>query len=211
MRSLGNSFALAVALAAGLALANRAVADTLVTTFDNYNPNAEYGAWSLGFNTSDPTAYTTVGVGFGGAYKDIIPNPDGTGETMVELTVTVNEGDAPNVLAVLGDTDGSEYAYRWFTLGPGTHVLTQPLSPVPGSVPGADSFISNPGGAAGLNVSAIDFLHIQVDAHGSSTPYNVSFDNLRLIGVPEPASLAVIGSGIVGVAAIGRRRAVVKA
>jgi MYXO-CTERM domain-containing protein len=130
---------------------------------------------------------------------------DGTGTNAIQFDVTVNAGDTPNVLAVLGDTDFTEYAYRWFTLSPGQHTLTLPLSPVPTLVTGVgDSFVSNPGSTPGLNLADIDYVHIQVDAHGSTVPYDVDFNNLALTTVPEPAAL--MGCAMVGLLAARRRR-----
>ncbi|HQY88332.1 MAG TPA: PEP-CTERM sorting domain-containing protein [Tepidisphaeraceae bacterium] len=134
--------------------------------------------------------------GFGGAFHDLPAlSVNAMGETMVELDVTVHSGDNPNLVVVLGDPDFSEYGYRFDELAPGNHVVTFPLLPNPQSIDGLGaSFISGQGAIAGLNLGDLDFIHIQVDPHGSTQPYSVSYNNLRLTGanVPEPTTLSAL-------------------
>jgi hypothetical protein len=193
-----------LAAIAGLSFWSQASLAVTITTFDDYNPNQEYAGWSAGNNISGLTAYTAIASGFGGAYKDLIPNPNALGGTQIQLDVTVNAGDLPNILAVLGDADGTEYAYRWFEVAAGNHLLVQPLAPVPGSGPQYDNFVSQAGGVAGLDLANIDFLHIQIDAHGSQTLYSVAYNDLSVI-VPEPTTMGLAALGLIGLAAIRRR------
>jgi hypothetical protein len=194
---------LAMALAVSLALTGSAWADTEVTSFDNFVPNSSYAAWGDGnvtTLTSGPTSFGVESLGFGGSFKDIIPNVDGTGETTVELDVSVLSatiGEAGFVVA-LGDSDFTEWNYAWYGNLIGDHVLTKAIN--------APSFISNNGGNGTLDLNALDYIHIQVDAGGPNA-YSVTFNNLRLTGavVPEPASLALAVCGVIGLLAVRRK------
>jgi hypothetical protein len=206
-----SKLTLALALVGAL-ISSAAQADTLITNFNNYNLGGTYAAWAdanVTTITSNPTDLRIESLGFGGGFAGADPFPtNGAGNTMIEFDVTVNSGDTPNVLAVLEDSDGTQYSYRWYVLPAGNHVLTQPLTPVPGGGFNGisyDSFNPVAGTTPGFNFSAIQFFHIQVDAHGSNVPYDISFNNLRLV-VPEPASIATLATGVVGLLFVGRRR-----
>lgn len=197
-----ETFRLLLALVAGLVLSASASADTLITNFDSYVPNSLYGAWGDGnvtTITSGPTSYDVESLDFGGAYKDIIPNPDGTGETTVELDASVIATSLGNLgfVIALGDTDLTEWNYRWLGVTAGNHILTLPID--------TPTFISNNGGNSVLDLDALDYIHIQVDPGGANS-YSVSFNNLRLTGaVPEPASITLVVCGVAGLLVLRRR------
>jgi hypothetical protein len=205
--------AFALLALAAIAGSHAAVADTVISTFDNYNLGGVYAAWAdtnVTTITSNPTNYEIESIGFGGGYAGLDPFPtDGSGNTTIQFDVTVNAGDAPNILALLEDSDGTQNLWRWFTVGPGNHVLTAPLTPVPSSGFNGvswDSFIGNAGSTPGLNLGALQFLQLQLDAHGSNTPYNISYNDLRLTNpVPEPATLALFAGGALAMVAVRRR------
>lgn len=200
-------FAIAVT-GAGLMLASSASAAVQVTSYDTpgFTIGSRYGALSgVGTLTAEPTDVRATATGFGGFYSDLPANSvDGTGMTGLKFDFTVVSGDAPTIVAVLGDTDFTELGFRFFTSGPGTYSVTLPLGAPGTEVPNVGNiFLSGPGAIDGLNYADVDYLHTQIDAHGSATPYNVTFDNLSLVAVPEPTTLAAVG--LVGTL-IGRRR-----
>jgi hypothetical protein len=214
MTRRSNRFICAIAVTAGLGIAGFVQAEAQISAFNNFNLGGTYAAWSdpnVTTITSGSDSLQVESLGFGGGFSATDGGPaNGSGTTTVQFDVTVNAGDTPNVLAVLEDGDGTQWAYRWYVLPAGNHVLTQPTSPVPGGGFNGinyDSFESVAGGVAGFDFSSIPFFHIQIDAHGSSVPYNVAFNDLRLTGViPEPGSI-VIALGAIGMlATTGRRK-----
>jgi PEP-CTERM motif len=212
MKETMYRMAITLTAIAGLAGGRAAVADTVISTFDNYNLGGTYAAWAdtnVTSITSHPTSYEIESVGFGGGYAGLDPFPtDASGETEIQFDVTINAGDTPNVLALLEDSDGTQYLYRWFTLSPGNHVLKAPLMPVPSSGFNGESWDSFVGtaGTGGLNLGALQFLQLQLDPHGSNTPYDISYNDLRLTHpVPEPATLALFASGVLAIVSLRRR------
>jgi PEP-CTERM motif len=202
--AMRETLRLLVALTLGLGLTASAWADTQVTSFDNFLLNNAYGSWgdpNVATLTSGPTSFDVESLDFGGGFKDIIPNVDATGETTIEFDVSVlssSIGEAGFVLA-LGDTDFTEWNYAWYGNLIGNHVLTKDIS--------TPSFISNAGSDGVLDLSALDYIHIQVDPGGANS-YSVSFNNLALTGasaVPEPASVALMLTGVAGLF-VARRR-----
>jgi hypothetical protein len=197
-----ETFRLMLVLSVGLALCSSAWADTQITSFDNFLLNSAYGSWgdsNVATLTSGPTSFDVESLDFGGGFKDIIPNVDGTGETTLELDASVlasSIGEAGFVVA-LGDTDFTEWNYAWYGNLIGDHVLTKPIS--------TPSFVSNAGSDGILDLSALDYIHIQVDPGGANS-YSVTFNNLRLTGaVPEPASATLLLCGVAGLWAVRRR------
>jgi hypothetical protein len=188
-------------------------ANTTISTFDNYNLGGVYAAWSdpnVTTITSNPTNYEIQSLGFGGGFAGLDPFPtNATGETTVNFNVTINAGDTPNVLALLEDGDGTQFVYRWFVLGPGNHALDAAINSTSGNSTGGepyDRFTGNAGSTPGLNLATLSFLQLQVDAHGSNTPYDISFNDLRLTGVPEPAAISLLGVASLGISWLTNRR-----
>jgi len=168
----------------GLAVAYSAAADTTITTFDNFNLDGLFATWASAAVDSGPTAYSITATNYGSGYKDINPNIDATGETNIELTVTLNGTGAANdpisgPIVSLVDGDGSFYNYAWYGQTKGTHVLRAALN--------APTFISPAGSVPGLNLSNLDFFHLQDDPGGYHGQYTITFENLRLTGAPRPA------------------------
>jgi hypothetical protein len=184
-----NRTSLAVALAACLAVAQPATADTIISTFDNFNLDGLF-AWADATVTSGPTSYTIVDQGYGSGYKDINPNIDATGATHIQLTVTLAGGPSGPIVSLV-DGDGTFLNYPWYGTPVGSHVLTAPLS-------------SNPG-FADLNLATLDFFHLQDDPGGFTGLYSVEFEDLRLITIPEPATAGIASLGLLGLAALRRR------
>ncbi len=194
----------ALAVASGLALICPALASTTITTFDNFTSDALYAGWASATIVSGPTAYSITAEGYGANYKYIgFPPIDGTGNTHLELTLTLSGPPAASgqlgPIIELIDGDGTDYNFAWYGQTLGSHVLTMPLN--------APTWVSSAGATPGLDLTTLTHMHMQLDpgSFGTSDFYTVSFENLALVTVPEPSTLALAGLGAVGLL-IRRRR-----
>jgi len=197
----------ALALAGSLVAVSPALADVTITTFDNFVSDALYPSWALPSATivSGPTAYSVTAIGYGSNYKYIgDPVINGAGNTHLELRVTLSgplaaDGHLGPIIGLI-DGDGTHVNYAWYGQSLGSHTLTMPV--------GSPTWTDAAGTTPGLDLSTLTHMHMQLDpgGFGSSGAYTVSFENLSLISVPEPSSLALFGVGAVGLAILRRRR-----
>lgn len=152
--------------------------DILVTDFNNFSLDGTFDAWDTATITSGADSLRVEGTGTGGGYA--LPGfPNASATNTIELDVTVNSGDSPNVTALLEDGDGTQYLYRFGSLTNGNHVLTFPLTPVGLTIGGNDS--SNPvaGTTPGLDLTNLLAFQIGVET-GAGVDYDVEFNNFRL-------------------------------
>jgi hypothetical protein len=189
-----------------LAFAATAPAATVISTFDDFTPSGTYGGDVTA--TSGETSYSvsrTAG-GFWGAHTSITANANGA--TNIELNVTVNNANLPNLLAVLQDADGTQAVYRWFTVGNGNQLLTMSLTVPQAAANGKDAFYGEAGTTEGLDLSNLSAFHIQIDPHDSAQSplaFDVSYNNLELTGVPEPTAAMLLP--LAGIFMLRRRQA----
>jgi hypothetical protein len=168
--------------AAIMAMASPARADLIINTFDSFNSDALYASWSSGTIVSGPTSYSVTASGYGSNWKYNPIAEDGTGNTMVQLTVTLSAADPGNADGRLGpiitlvDGDGTEFNYAWYGQTLGHHVLTLPINSPTWTSP-------NPNG---LDLSTLTHLHIQLDPSSYSGQYTVVWEDARLISAPPP-------------------------
>lgn len=161
-------------------MASSAVADTTISTFDDFTSGALYDSWISATIESGPTAYSITATNYGSNWKY---NPvDGTGEKALELTVTLSSS-APNAgklgpIVTLEDSDGTSFNYAWYGQNNGRHVLTKSLNP-PSSVGAA-------GSVAGLDLATLTHLHLQLDPSDYHSGYTIAWEHLRLTGAPRP-------------------------
>jgi hypothetical protein len=169
----------------GLLVAGVVLADTPLTSFDNFFSDALYASWAAPETVivDGPTSYSITATGYGSNYK-YLGIINGLGETNVELTVTlagppVADGLLGPIISLV-DGDGTYVNYAFFGQTLGQHVLNAPLS--------APSWITAPGTTAGLDLTNIQHLHMQMDPGGFGTQgaYTVTWENLRLTGAPGP-------------------------
>jgi hypothetical protein len=164
-------------------LPGSATSETVIATFDNFNLDGVFSSWVSATIVSLPTNYSITASGFGSGYKALTPNIDATGETNIELTVTLAGSGAPNApisgpIVSLVDADGTFFNYAWYGQTQGTHVLRMDLN--------TPTFITAPGSASGLDLSRLAFFHLQDDPGAYSGQYTITFELLRLTGAPPP-------------------------
>lgn len=165
---------------------------TTISDFGNFTLGGTYGSWDSATLTSGADAFTVESSGFGGGFASVPANFDPTDNTHIELDVTIDGGDAPHVIALLQDADGTQAAYRWFSLAAGDHTLGFRLGTLtnaeageaPNGIDGANSYPGDAGSIPGLDLSNLTAFQIQIDPHGSAFPYDITFDNLRVKNVP---------------------------
>jgi hypothetical protein len=172
--------------ACGLLATASALADTAITTFDDFWSDALYASWlpsSGGVENPGPTSYSITATGYGSNYK-YIGVIDGTGETTIELTVTISgplaaDGHIGPIVSLV-DGDGTYVNYAWFGQLLGQHVLTMPLA--------SPSWQTAPGTTPGFDLATLTHMHMQVDpgGFGTSGAYTVAWENLRLTGATGP-------------------------
>jgi hypothetical protein len=127
-------FATAIAVTGSLGMITSASANLTINTFDNFNSDALYASWSSATIVSGPTSYSVTATGYGSNWKYNPIFDDGTGNTTVELTVTLsaaNPGAADGKLGpilTIEDADGTSFNYAWYGQTLGSHVLTMPIT-----------------------------------------------------------------------------------
>ena len=178
----------AIAIASTVAWSGSAIAETIISTFDdNFSLDGLF-AWATAVVTSTSTNYSITFSGYGSGYKRIDPVIDAVGETALRLTVTLSAAGAgpkdpiSGPIVSLVDGDGTFYNYAWYGQTSGTHVLTAPLT-APTSVSGA-------GTVPGLDLSTLAFFHLQDDPGAYHGEYAITFEDLRLVGAPGPTITA---------------------
>lgn len=176
-----------MSLASSLVITLSAIADTTITTFDDFYMDGLFG-WSDAVVTSTETNYSITDIGYGSGYKDINPNIDASGETTIEVTVTLSgppgaDGHLGPIVSLV-DGDGTFYNFAWYGQTLGTHVLTNNVN--------SPTFTSGAGTVPGLDLATLDFFHLQLDpgGFGSAGAYTVVWENLRLTGATGPVITA---------------------
>lgn len=182
MRAFSQGWFNLSSLAASLLLASTAMADTTITDFHDFNLDGLF-AWSDAVVVSTSTNYSITDTNYGSGYKAINPHIDATGETNIELTVTLDGTGGPEdpisgPIVSLVDNDGTFFNWAWYGQTKGRHVLTAPLS--------TPSYTSGSGAVAGLDLSNLAFFHLQDDPGAYHGGYTITFENLRLTGAPGP-------------------------
>lgn len=164
-----------------------ASAQTVLTDFSDFTLGGSYGSWSIGDRfDSGAEEFTVNSIGYGGGFYDIDPNADATGNTVIEMDVTINLADEVaglGIILVLVDEDLTQFNYGyaagdfpgWFGLLPGqSYTLTASID---------DYWTKSAQGDDGeLDVSDLTFFHLQIDP-GTNTGdfYEVVFDELRIV------------------------------
>jgi len=185
MKRQKNWFAAAMLLAGGLGAVHTTLADTTITTFDNFWSDALYASWASPSTliADGPENYSITATGYGSNYK-YVGVVNGLGETTIELTVTLSGPPAADghlgPIVSLVDGDGTYVNYAWFGQLLGQHVLTMPLS--------TPSWTTAAGTTPGLDMTNILHMHMQLDPGGFGTTgaYTVTWENLRLTGATGP-------------------------
>src|SRR5438132_3642088 len=118
MKQRTKSFTSLAAMAGGLAMVSSAMADTTISSFENFNLDGVFANWGSATIVSGATSYSVTASGYGSGYKAINPTIDATGETNIELTVTLSGTGAPNApisgpIVSLVDADGTFVNYAW--------------------------------------------------------------------------------------------------
>lgn len=227
MRSVLRCIAASVAI---LACGTAVQAQTLVYSFETENFDGFFG---LGATTTQDTIGATNGTkslkyaagagGFVGARTEtVIPpalgNPPGIDYVLFDLTVTEDYAGAFGDIGITFfghalNANPQQFGLQaqfagivsFADLLPGTYTdmridLTSATNPVTGET---ESFnqIFGPGADQVTVASAFQFFMSK-----AADPATVYIDNVRTVGIPEPATVALFGLGAVGLGVFARRR-----
>jgi len=204
-RVLAHSYGgvLALSIVASLICTTPAAGQATLSDFSSFSLTGTYEVWNSAAVTSGATDFRLQSIGdFGGGWKDLPAPVNASGAVSLDLTLDVNQANVASLMnIVLIDGDGTERVFRFSGLSIGAdQTLSKDLS---------DFLQDNqPGSTPGLNLADLRTFHLQ-GTFGNGNPGQVmdlTFDDLSLSAVPEPASLATAVAGLIGMFAIRQRR-----
>lgn len=162
-------------------------ADVVITSFEVFFEDQLYDHWSDPYPEtiidSGDDSYTVTATGYGSNWTYIGDlGILGAGNTHIQLDVTLS---SPSLAAdghlgpiiTLVDADGTSYNYAWYGQLLGSHTLTMTIE--------SPTWPSAAGTTPGLDLNAIEHLHLQLDpgGYGTTGPYTVSYEELRLVTI----------------------------
>lgn len=185
MKQATTYLAIATMLSAMAALSGAAKADVLITSFEeDFFENALYASWAAPTAVLEygPESYSVTASGYGSNWTYIGGLAvQGAGNTHLKLDVTLEGPPAADghlgPIITLVDADGTRNNYAWYGQLLGNHILTLPIT--------SPTWVEAPGTTSGLNLNAIDHMHLQIDPGGFGTTgqYTVRWNELSLITV----------------------------
>jgi hypothetical protein len=198
---------------AGFGLAGAALADTSISTFDNFTPNAVYPSWSSGTIQATSSNYIVTATGYGSLWKQIGPL-NGTGNTNLVLDIDLSGSTGADtnlgVIVDLKDGDDTQISYRFYGRSRGHHVLVANLFTA--DVPATDNGVAitnnlfrivtnSAGSTAGLDLANLWHLNLEMDPYVYTfAPYTIAFNDLKLANGTNSSGGG--GGGPAGVCAV---------
>jgi autotransporter-associated beta strand protein len=162
-----------------------------IESFHNFNPDNYYDAWldppPFTTITSAPTYWETASTeGYGSCYYGYYTDNggahiDATGEGMLQLSFTINSGDA-GMFVDMDDGEGDEWQWMMggFGLTPGTYVIDEPLND-----PSLKEMVASSNlPPTGFDFSQITGMNFELDpgaTNGNPNPYDVSWTDLSAV------------------------------
>jgi hypothetical protein len=208
MKQFSKMFATAIGVAGALAMGTSARGDLVLSTFPvGFTLNAYYAAWGTPhttINNSGPgfsLAYDGMnpGGGYGSGYSALPSVMDGSAYNAIRMTLDVSGPAGPPISSAIADlTDSSgnreQFAMQYgLTTGSG-QTYTMLLS------------AGHMASGTSLDLTHLTDFNIEDDPGPYSGPYTVTYHDLRLVNVPEPASLALFGLAGAGLLIFRRRK-----
>jgi len=210
-KALTKQLVAMLAVVVGLALASSTQAQFVTgqPTLNNIDPNGTFpsGLWTTNNMVDTATGLQITAPGGGGSFSTLyypLPAPQvtplNTQDNAVIFKWTWNSGNAVggiNVLFALDDNNGGVDYYDAI-------VPAYSLIPTPGTTYSVTLPLQSPNQA---NVAAgfpIGGLNFQIDPANVSGNYTITFDSIQLI--PEPATVSLVGLGLLGLVGLRRRR-----
>jgi hypothetical protein len=191
-------------MGSGLAVAGSAARAGEIATFDSpYKLTAKYASWATkaATLTSNPTNFEVQSTGYGSGCFQIYPSVvDASDGSIIQLDCNVNSG-VGGFLVDLDDGEGDEYTYQMgygLLPGGGINGTNEYILQVP-----ADDPAGIPQGGPDFDFTQITGYNIELDPGSATQSYDVTFNDLSTVNVPEPTSL---GIGVLGCTFFARRR-----
>lgn len=202
----------ACAAAAGLILAGEAQAQYVTGQqyLSNIDPNSvsPSGNWAASGMVDTATGLQITAAGGPGSFSTLyyaLPTgqvtPLNPADSEVQFTWTWNSGNAVagiNILFALDDANGGVDYYNVY---PSYNVV-----PTAGTTYSVTMALESPNQANIAGGFPVNGLNFQIDPANVNGDYTFTLNSIDIVPAPEPASLALLGLGLAGIAAFRRAK-----